>query len=328
MDDIDRKLMMLIVGNPRIHFRELSRSLGISKQAVFRRLQTLREYGVVGEMTADISVPYLHAVPVAVFGRSKAASVLETFDKLAECEFTRRITAGCGNYFYVDGILRDTSELDEFSEHVVRVAELQEATVGMYSPDPGLMPHYEVDGITSRKPGQKKLTLLDVRIIASLKDDVRKPVQKIAGELGVTTKTVKRHLEDMMCEGSLELHTRIDQPLAGDMLFTVHVSLRDGASKGEVGRRLLSKYQFKDAFIVSFSNVPNLLIWIFWTGELAEMRRILKAVDEDEDVVALMPNFAYLMRICSDWRDRLPQQMIRASENAGLRGRLSELIEH
>jgi DNA-binding Lrp family transcriptional regulator len=316
MDDIDVKLLVLLVGNPRIHFHELSRKIGISKQAAYRRWLALKESGVIERMTADISVTYLDAVPVAVFGRSNAASVLETLDKLGECEFTRRAFAGCGNYIYVNGLLRDISDLGEFSEFVIRTADLQDATVGIYSPDPGLTPHYIVDGITNRKPDYKKLTPLDLRIIALLKDNVRMPVQEIAEVLGVTTKTIKRHLEDMTSEGKLELHVRTDPSDFGDMFFAVHVTLRDGADKGAVGRRLLSKYEFRDAFLLAFSNIPSLLMWIFWSGDLSEMRKILKAVDEDEDIAALMINYVYLQRFYSTWQDRLPQYLMHASELA------------
>lgn len=258
-------------------------------------------------MTAEVSGPYLGAVPVVVFGRSKAASVFSVFDRLGECEMTRRVIAAGGNYMYINGQLRDLSELAAFSDYVTRVAELQDVTVGIYSPIQGLMPHYVVDGITDRKQGYRQLSPLDLRIIASLKDDVRKPVSEIAKTLGVTAKTVKRHLETMMAEGSLDLHARTDSPLAGDLLFLVHLTVRDGVDRGEFGRRLLSKHQFQDAFLVAYSNIPNLLVWIFWTDDIFELRRVLKGVQEDEDVVALMPNFAFLMRIYSTWRDRFLQ---------------------
>jgi len=321
MDDTDRELLMLIVNHPRMSYRELSKRLGITRQAAFRRWQSLRESGVIKDMTADISVAYLGAVPVAVFGRSEAPSVLKTFDRLGECEFTRRVIAGCGNYIYVNGILRDLSELDGFVALVKRVARLRDVTVGTYSPDPGLMPHYVVDGIMNRNPSYRKLSNLDLRIIISLKGDVRRPVNEVAKELGVSVKTVKRHLDLMMSEGSLDLHVRTDSPVAGDLMFVVTMTLRDGVDKAAVGRRLESKYPFKDAFFLHYGNLPNHLSWVFWTGELSEMRKIIEAVDEDEDIVAMMPNLGYLMRIYSTWQDKLPQHLIQESMEIGTRSR-------
>jgi DNA-binding Lrp family transcriptional regulator len=314
VDDTDRQLLMLIVTNPRISFQELSKKLGITKQAAHRRLMALRESGVIEGMTADISVPYLGAVPVAVFGISRAPSVPKVFEKLEECEFTRRVIAGCGDYIYVNGILRKMSELNGFVDFVKRAAGLRAATVGLFSPDPGLMPNYVVDGITDRRPSYRKLSSLDLRIIISLKEDVRKPIKDIAKELRVSAKTVRRHLKGMISEGSIDLHVKIDSPVAGDLMFVVDVNLGDGADRAAVGRRLLSKYPFKDAFFVKYSNIPNFLCWIFWTGEISKMREILSAVDEDKDIESLMPNLGYMMRIYSTWQDKLPGQLLKASE--------------
>jgi DNA-binding Lrp family transcriptional regulator len=321
MDDTDRKLLMLIVTNPRISYHELSKSLGITKQAAFRRLHALKESGVIEGMTADISVSYLGAITVSVSGISNEPSVLKVFDRLGECEFTRRVIAGCGNYMFINGILRDLSELDEFVGFVKRAAKLRNVLIGTYAPDSGLMPNYVVDGIANREPSYKKLTNLDLRIIMSLKEDVRKPANDIAQELGVSVKTVRKHLDDMISGGALDLHVRTDSPLAGDLMFVVHVTLREGADRAAVCRRLMSKYPFEDAFFVAYDNLPNLLGWIFWTGEMSHMRRIVTAVDEDEDVVALTPNLGYLMRIYSTWQDKLPQQLIQASEGTGTKSR-------
>lgn len=314
VDDTDRKLLMLIVNHPRISFRELSERLGITKQAAHHRMQALKESGVIGTMTVDISVPYLRAVPVMVSGISKAPSVHRIFDRLGECEFTRRVIAGFGNYLYVNGILREMSELDGFVDFVKRTARLRSVTIGIYSPDPVLMPHYIVDGITIRRPDYPELSRLDLRIIRSLKEDVRKPAEEIADELHVSPKTIKRHLESMTREGSIEFHVRTDSAVGGDNMFVVQMTLRDGADRAEVGRRLMSRYPFKDAFFVEYSNIPSELSWIFWTGKISDVRKVMSAVDEDADIVSLMSNIGYMMRIYSTWQDRLPEQMLRALE--------------
>jgi len=319
MDDTDRKLLILIHAEPRMHFQEIASRLGISRQAVHHRMQVLKETGVIQGTTAGISVSYLDAVPVALFGRSKTASVERTMDRLGESDITRRVLAAGSNYLYVVGLLRNMSELDEYSEFVRRVAEIPDPIVGIYSLDPALMSEITVDGVGKRKQSTRKLAPLDLRIIASLKDDARKSVAEIAGIVGASAKTVRRHLEDMISEGLLDLQLRSDSPSAGDMLFLIHLNLRDGAERGDVCRRLLSKYPFEEAYVRAFSNIPGFLMWIFWTDKLPEMRNALRRVGEDEDVVSVMPNFAYLERIYSTWRDKLPEVPMRPSEKVSIR---------
>jgi DNA-binding Lrp family transcriptional regulator len=193
---------------------------------------------------------------------------------------------------------------------------MPEPTVGIYCLDDGLSPYYYVDGGGKRKQSYKKLSPLDLRIVASLKDNARRPIAEIADMLGVSAKTVRRHLEDMMSEGSLDLSVPADLALGGDMFLVMHVSLRDGADKREVGRRLLSKYPFQDGYVRTHSNLPGLLSWVFWSDSMTEIRKVVREVGEDEDVQAVMLNFAYLERLYPNWRDKLPEVRALSSRKA------------
>lgn len=320
MDDTDRKLLIILGAEPRIHYRELAKRLGLSRQAVHHRVQVLTERGVIKGTIAGISIPYLDAITVGVFGRSRTAAVEGALDKLGECELTRRAVVAGGNFLYVVGFLRDVSELGGYVEFVKRTAEMPEPTVGIYCVDDGLSPYYSVDGSEKRKQSYKELTPLDLRIIATLKDNARRPVAEIASMLGVSARTVRRHLKDMMSDGSLEMCMPADLLSGGDHFLVAHVSLRDGADKVEVGRGLLSKYQFQDAYVRTFSNLPSLLLWVFWSGKMNEIRRAVREVGEDPEVQAVMLNFAYLERMYATWRDKLPEARMRPIRKAGRRG--------
>ena len=316
MDDTDRKLLTLLEANPRTHFRELAKRVGISRQAVHRRMQVLTDIGVIKGAIAGISIAYLDAVPMAVSGISKTASIEETLDRLGESEFTRRVVVAGGNYLYVVGFLRNISELDSYVKFVKRAAEMPEPTVGIYCLDDGLMPGYSVDGSGKRKQSYKELSPLDLKIIASLKDDARRPIAEIADMVGVSARTVRRHLEGMISEGSLDMSVPMDSALGGDMFLIMHVNLRDGADKREVGRRLISKNYFQDQYIRTHSNLPSLLMWVFWSDKMTEIRKVLREIGEDEDVLSVMLNFAYLERVYTTWRDKLPGVRARPSRKA------------
>lgn len=305
MDDVDRKMLILLGAEPRMHYRELARRLGISRQAVHHRMKALLEAGVIKSFTASISVSYLDAIPVAIFGVSRIAWMEKTLDRLGDSELTRRVLAAGGNYLYVVGLLRNISELDGYVDFVRRTAEMPEPTVGVFCLDDGLMPHYPVDGGGARKVKSRALSALDLKIIASLKDDARRPVVEIANLLGVSAKTVRRHLESMISDGLMEFQNPSDLIAGGDMLLIMHVSLKDGADKRLVGSKLLSKYSFRDAYVRTYGNLPNLLAWVFWSNDITEIRRAAREVGADESVASVMLNFAYLERMYDSWRERL-----------------------
>jgi DNA-binding Lrp family transcriptional regulator len=314
MDDTDRKLMLLICANPRIRLRELAKSLGISTQAVHHRIQVLTEIGVIEGMTTGISIHYLHAVPLIIFGKSTTTSVKETLDRLGESEFSSLALVAGGNYLYVIGLLRDISELDGYTEFVKRVGKMPEPTVGIFGLD---YPEYRLttDG-GKRNRSYKELSPLDLKIIASLKDDARRTIEDIASDVGVSTKTVRRHLDDMISEGSLEFYVPWD-PVAGEnTLLMVHVNLRDDTDKVGIGRRLLSKYPLQIVFIRTFRNIPGFLWCVLSMEKPTEIRRILREISEDKDVLTVVPNFVYLERNYPTWRDKLPEIRMRPPEKA------------
>lgn len=314
MDDTDNKMLTLLLANPRIPIRELAKKLGISRQSAHHRIRILMETGVVKGTTAGVSFLYLDAVSVSVFGRSNATLTEETLDKLGESEFTRRAAIAGGNYLYVVGELRDISELDDYVEFVEEVGEIPEPIVGIYSTDDELMRGFAVDGSGKRKDDYRELSPLDLRIIASLRNDARRPVAEIAAIVGVSAKTVKRHLEMMTSDGSLDLHVLADTPSGGEMLFAMHVNLRHEADKTEVGRRLLSTYGSLDVYIRTFSNLPGLIVVVFWSDSVPEIRNVFRATCEDEGVQAVTLNFCYFERIYETWRGRLLEMQERSPE--------------
>jgi len=326
MDDSDRKLVRLIEENPRVHLRELAKRLGISTQAAHHRMQVLFEDWPLLMLSGCVSGSYLGAIPIAVFGRSEAPLAKEALDRLGEGEFTRAAIASSGNQFFVVGELRDISQLDGYTEFVRRAANMPAPTVGIYCLDDGLCPSYPIHGVSKLKPNCKRLTALDFMIIASLRDNARRPIADICDMVGASTRTVRRHLENMISDGSLTLEMRGDPTQGGDVEALVHVSLRDGADKMEVGRRLLSKYPFHITYIRTFSNLPLFLLCVFYGNKMAEILKVLSEIGGDPDVVAVMPNISCAYRVYETWRDRLPAIMIasaketrRHNSNPGLR---------
>ena len=316
MDDTDRELILLLGTNPRMPAQEIARRLGISRQAVHHRMRVLAEQGVYRGTTAAVSIEYLDAVPVVVFAPSDAPSMEEILARLGENDLTRRVIVASGNFVYAVGWLRDLSQLEGYAEFVRRATVMREPTVGIYSMDSRLMPEYTVDGIGKRRGIRRPLSPLDLRIVAALADDARRPLADVAAELKVSSKTVRRHLDTMVAEGLVELWARIDEPSGGDGLFVVHVTLRNGADKIRLAFRLVSKYPFRDEYVRAFSNLPDLLAWVFWSSQPVAVREALADLAKDEDVVRVVPHFAIAERIYKTWRERLPLAEARNLESA------------
>jgi DNA-binding Lrp family transcriptional regulator len=304
MDETDRRLMVLLAENPRIPYRELADKLGISVQAVHRRIQLLMKAGVLRGLTAGISIRYLNAVPVIVFGRSNALSADETAKKLSANELSSSVLVAGGNLIYAVALLKSISDLEKYVDFVKRTAEISEPTVGIYSTDAGLAPDF-IDGGKRVVDRPSTLTPLDVRIIKSLQPDCRKPVADIAKEVGVSSRTVSRRLQKMIDEGSIDLVIPMDPTCTGDIVSLVHVVLNEGASKKDVGARFLNRYSPRVWYLRSFTNMPNFLLCVVCTDTMTELREILGEIAKDKAVKSIVPNIWYSDHIFETWRDKM-----------------------
>jgi DNA-binding Lrp family transcriptional regulator len=304
LDEIDRKLITIFASDPRIHFRELGDKLDISTQAVHRRVQDLMKSGVIKGTTAGVSIRYLSAVPIIVFGKSNTASIGSTVKRLGENELSSSVLVAGGNFIYVVGLLRSISELDAFTNFVRSTAEISDPVVGIYSSDTGLAPDF-LDKGSKKKDGYEKLTPLDLRIIASLREDARKPETDIAQEVGVSAKTVSRRLERMISEGSIDLIVPMDPTRCGDIVSLVHVQLKEGVSRRAVGRRLASQLSPRLWYMRTFSNLPGFLYCVVCTDRMDDLREVVQKIEADGEVKSVVPNTWYSDHIFETWRDRL-----------------------
>jgi len=326
MDDTDRKLLLLISEDPRMPLKELSRRLGITRQAVSQRLQVLTKLGIFKSIKAEISIHwYGSLIFPLIWGVSKTTSIDKTLDRLGESEFTTSAAVFGGGMLSVFGCVRNELELNDFIDFVKRVAEMPDPTVGLIDTDDGVnhpTGRDRSDRIddSKQKRNRKELSSLDLRIIASLHDDARRPVAEIADALGTSVKTIRRHIERMRTEGSLDFHVPYDFPPGEDMFTVLLVNLRGGADKVEVGRRLLSRYPLRVIVVRSFTNIPHFLRILLSSDDMGEIRMIVKEIREDEDVASVTPNLIYDEREYETaWDWEMLRTLASSFKNPGIR---------
>ncbi|HEX9908376.1 MAG TPA: winged helix-turn-helix transcriptional regulator [Thermoplasmata archaeon] len=299
MDDTDRKLMLLMFEDPRMPVRELARRLGISRQAVHHHMQTLKKAGVFREIKAAVSSYYLDGVPVMVWGRSRATSVDTVLESLGETEFTTRVTVAGGNELFIFAYLRKISDLAKYVDFVRNAGEMPETTVGFPCYGDGINPIFYDGG--RRRESYRKLSALDLKVIASLQEDARKPIADIAKDIGVSRRTVKRLMERMKTEGLLEFDSPWDIPSREEMVTIVSVTLKKDANNVKSAKRLLLTDPIHFIYIRAFGNLPSFLLGLISSDRMTEIRNILKAIREDEDVLAVIPNLIYFEREYNPW---------------------------
>jgi len=300
MDKTDLVLAKLLLANSRLPYRSLAEMLGLSVNAVHRRIKSLRESGVIEAFTAKISLSALGAISVLVFGESHTHLTEAVLQRLGANRWVYWVAAGGGNFLLVGIYLREISELQEAVAFVQREAAMPEPTVGIV--------HQEAPSPAKRTPetkGRADLRPLDFRIIHALRRDSRRPLSDVAEELGVSAKTVRRRLSRMMEKGLIEFSMRWFPHSSNDIITVFNLVTRPPAEPAETGRLLMQKYSPNVIFFLTFGNLPNRILSVVWTSTMKELHRIRESIQR-ESFESVVPNILYTGGIFDTWRDELP----------------------
>lgn len=290
MDETDIRLIQTLMMNSRAPYRELASELNISVQSVHRRIQTMVESGVIKGFTASISPSYLGAVAIDVIGKSNSTSIDETVKKLGGSEFTRDVLLGAGNYITILGLLRGNSDLEPYLQFLRDSGQLSDVWIGLES--------FGFAGKRKVEEGAEEgdLTSLDFRIVNSLRADARKPINEIADETGVSSKTVARRLDKMIDEKRISLSIKWYPGMTSGVISFLLIRLKEGTDKKSLAAKLMEKYSPRIVFLRSYGNDPDVFGAIAWTPTLVQQNELTNELTSEGMVKTVVP--FVLLRKC------------------------------
>lgn len=91
----------------------------------------------------------------------------------------------------------------------------------------------------------------------------------------------------------------------GDIMNFVHISLNPEADRNMVIGSLYQKYAENILFVQSFSNLPQLLIAVFWVPSFKDFQEIQKEIVKQHGIKSVEFNITFKGVILESWRDRI-----------------------
>ena len=282
------------MSDSRAPYHELASKLGLSINAVHKRITAMTKMGIIKAFTAHPSLASLGAVTVWIYGRSEAVHPGDLHKALSTDDHTYWVAYSGGGFVYVGGYLRDISEMDEYVTFVKRVGEMSDPTVGI-SPPP------------SRAP-KESLRPLDFQILASLMKDSRKPVTDVAAEVNASAKTVHRRLEWMLERKLADFSIEWYPDKSDDIVSLCHLEVARGFDRLKVLESLRQEFSQNILVEVLFSNMPNMVIAFMWTNSMKQMEDLRERIGQAEGTKSVMLNVLQIGYIFDTWRDKLMQK--------------------
>jgi len=294
MDRTDISLCLSLMTNSRTPYHELAAKLGLSINAVHKRIAAMTKKGIVRTFTAHQSLVSLGAVSVWVYGRSEAEHPGDLHKILSANDHTYWVANSGGGFVYVGGYLRDISELDEYVAFVKRIGEISDPTVG-------IIPSFGRRAKESLRP-------LDFQILASLMKDSRKPVTEVAAEVKASAKTVHRRLDWMVEKQLAEFTIEWYPDASNDIVSLCHVEVAKRFDRQEALEALREKFSQNILVEILFSDMPNTVVVFMWTNSMKQMEDLRERIGRAEEVKSVMLNVLQIGYIFDTWRDKLVQE--------------------
>jgi len=300
MDETDMRLCQILIVNSRLPYREIAERLGISVQAVHRRIQSMVDEGVVRAFTARLSVGHLGAMRAYVFGTPSLTSFKEVVDRLAKNDRTENAIATSSNGLFLVALLRSISELEGYVDFV-------ESAVSMPTPGVALEGTTQFINAPDRPAGARAAPLsgIDIRILRSLHRDSRKAVEEVSGELGLSAKTVKRHLDRMVAEGAVEFGIDFEPASSPGVGAFIIMDLKPGSDRAAVRRDLAAELGSALFTITTSSDRPDSLSMMSWSATSLRHRELVDRIGAHPAAVAVLSHLVIEARAFETWRDRL-----------------------
>jgi DNA-binding Lrp family transcriptional regulator len=276
VDETDLALGRSLMMNSRMSYAELGESMGLTAQAVHRRVQGLMDQGIIGPSSTNLSTKALGQMWIVAFGWSRSPSMDVLDAKFRKEPLVAVFFVASGNYVYVHGMVRDPNEMARFVSFVQREAAISDLQVGIV-PTPSPEPKDEV-------------TLLDLKIIKALHEDARRPISEVAEEIGTSVKTARRRLTHLEERGLVHHSIHWILGRSGGTITNLHIVLRDDVEREKVAFLLIKKLAINVLRTYSFSNIPNLMVLTMWHKTPQEVIDLCRDLEKEGSFYSVVPN--------------------------------------
>ena len=302
MDETDLRICALLNANSRTPFRDIAETLGISVQAVHKRVTALTHTGVLRAFTANLSFKLLNAVPAGISGRTNGASVDDAARRLGKDD-SSAIVHVSGDFLSVMVVLRSIGDMDRYVEFIRKEAQMDALSVFL----PSAMGFASLEKQNAPRE-EFELTQLDYRIILSLHRDSRKEMVDVAKDLGLSTKTVKRRLTRMMDEGAIDFGTEFDLGAQSGVSSLMVVDVKPGLDRGRFLGQVKDRFSPRVIFMGTYGNVPGGLFVFIWSATLKEFRETEAFFRDDPAVASFKGHLIQNKYQFRTWRERLLEE--------------------
>ncbi len=300
MDEIDFKINLLLMINSRLSYREIAEHLGLTVNAVYKRVQALIDLGIIQKFRTRIKPYAVNAIYSFIFGKCEISDLKQVTGELGKHENTAQIMLSSRNHLYLGAYLRNINELDNYTAFISKTAKITNPTIGF------LHRVFSSSPISYSIPKSLSLNLddLDFAIIRSLHNDSRKSISEVSDEVSRTPNTVRRRLSRLLDDGIIDLTIDFNPISSNDIFSLFQIELKPSADKNKLGQFIIDTFKPHIFFCWTFSNLPNLITCFVWCNSMKQLHDMIEKLKKEE-IESIIPDVLYEGLFYDTWMDKL-----------------------
>jgi len=295
MDQIDKHISLLLTMNSRITYREIAEKTELTVNTVHNRVKNLMNKGIIKKFTTKLNIKLVNGIRILVFGYTKKTNFAEMGPLLGKHECIYWVCFGSGNQAFIGADLRKIEEMSDLLSYIKSIIELEDVQVAIQD----LPSFLHAEGLS--------LSKRDYQILNSLRNDSRKALSEVAKELGISAKTVRNRLDDIVknywAEFSIEWYPDLDN----DIFNLIIAEVKPDVDIQSLGQKVLEENFPNVVFFFTFSNISETIMLMHWSNSMKEFELFKQTLDMDM-FEKFVPYTLHTGLLFDTWRDELLEE--------------------
>ncbi|MFX1475214.1 MAG: winged helix-turn-helix transcriptional regulator [Promethearchaeota archaeon] len=316
MDLIDKRIILELNTNCRMSYQTLANKLGLTVNAIKKRLDRLIESGVILRFSIYLSLAMLDAeIALAILTNNRPIDSDDFLDEL-----------GANPMVYTASYLSDGAAL-LFAEYqgASGLAEL-----GRFLRQVDGVTDVEMHTLIVEKGSKRDFSQMDLKVLYCLKEDARMPIAEIARRTRLTPKRVRRIIRSFLGEGGSIPEFSIQQQSIGDLrtrqasihfrvvwnlnaggglAFIVRIKWDEAGKLGEIVEWLKTEFPLEFWYAYATAREP-LVFCVFIVEHMREATHIVKKAHQAPYVESATPIFGFPSKSYPSLRDLRLQELL------------------
>jgi len=291
LDDLDISILKMLTINSRMSDHSIAKKLQVTTNTVKNRIRNLMREGVLQGFETHLSATFFNAthcwLAAQLYGNEPEGKIVEELGKIDKVSFIMPTTE---NLMLIAMDFFSSTDLDETIQQISGIKGITGIQTYIYSSQ---HLHKKID-----------ISPLDWKIIKSIRFNSRKSPSEIAGECGISTRTVNRRLKRLYNGGVIH-HIIAFDPMAskGTIVFGIFAEYNTRFPRGNIVKSVTSNVKNLFNYFVMV-NSPTILM-IFFGKRFSDIYDSENAIKAVEGVRSMKAYFCTRVYHFKDWRDKL-----------------------